>query len=113
MPLLVVSCSSNSLLSLQGVQQPCEDPLLDSSLFQNSKEFFHVLSAPTQCPPGRASRILSDSNFSLNPQWIPSSMQPMHLFNALLVELYRTPQRFYLLLCLSSAWSCLQGVQQP
>jgi hypothetical protein len=43
---------------------------------------------------------LSDSIFFLNSQEFFSSMQPVHLLNALLAELYRTPQRFCLLLCL-------------
>jgi hypothetical protein len=32
----------HALLSLQGVQQPCEDPSLESSLFPNSKEDLKV-----------------------------------------------------------------------
>jgi hypothetical protein len=39
--LLAVFYSSNLLLSLQGVQQPCEDPSVDSSFSsQNSKSSF-------------------------------------------------------------------------
>jgi hypothetical protein len=48
--LLALLGSSNLLLSLQGVQQPCEDPSLDSSSNPELKEFFlcalwHLLNA--------------------------------------------------------------------
>jgi hypothetical protein len=92
MPSWLSFYSSNLLLSLQGVQQPCEDPSVDSSSkFQNSKSsllpvpvctlsqcppgrvsshrtsnssVLCALLAPAQCPLGRALRILSDSGSS-------------------------------------------------
>ena len=119
----------NFLLSLQGVQQPYEDPSLESSLSLNSKSslyaLWHLLNALlAECPESSVILFLYEliEKFLLNtmclcsmPSW-KSSIEPsvvlssswtqqsssvhsMNLLNALLAELYRTPQRFYLLLC--------------
>jgi hypothetical protein len=124
------SASSNFFLSLQGVQQPCEDPLVDSSSNHRTQRVLfscacmhtesnallveylltehslvlhssvHLL-ALAQCPPSRALRIVSDFGSSLNSQQISSQCTTMHMLNAHLAELHRTPQSFCLQLCLS------------
>ena len=91
--LLAILCSSNLLPSLWGVQQPCEDPSVDSSSISELKEFSLFSLALTQCPPGRVSRILSDSCFYLNSQQ-SSFVHSLHLLNAHLAELHRTPREF-------------------
>jgi hypothetical protein len=139
MPSWLSSASSNFLLSLQGVQQPCEDPSVDSSSkFQNSKSslFFCAVCTLTQCPPGRVS-FHRTSNSSV-------SCAPMHPLNAHLAELSESSvilvlleltTEFYLCALLALArcplgrasqnssellsatvflpQPCLQGVQQP
>jgi hypothetical protein len=58
---LAIPCSRNLLLSAQGVQQPCDDPTVDSSsIIELDRVIF--LSMPTctlsQFPPIKGSRIL-------------------------------------------------------
>jgi hypothetical protein len=65
--LLAILHSSNLLLSAQGVQQPCEDPSVDSSSISRTQRVPPVHFGITQCPPGRVSRILSDSCFLRTP----------------------------------------------
>jgi hypothetical protein len=130
MPSWLSFCSSNLLLSLQGVQQPCEDPSVDSSFkFRTQRVLFSSVPVCTlsQCPPGRVSSHrtfnssvlfcapmhllnahlaeLSESSVILfllkNSQQSSSSMHHLHLLNAHLAELHRTPQSFCLQLCLS------------
>jgi hypothetical protein len=142
MPSWLSFYSSNLLLSLQGVQQPCEDPSVDSSFKpHNSKEFSSLLClsahclnahlaecllpelqqfclllctyALAQCPPGRALRILSDSGSSPNSQQSPSSVHPLHLLNAHLAKLYRNHERDFVCNCVSHTHPFLQGIQQP
>jgi hypothetical protein len=120
--LLAILCSSNLLLSLQGVQQPCEDPSVDSSSnSQNSKSSLlscaclHTYSMPTWqsifsqniqqfCPSAHPMHLLnahlaelSESLvilfFLKNSQQSSSSVHSLHLLNAHLAELHRTPQR--------------------
>jgi hypothetical protein len=70
--LLAILHSSNLLLSLQGVQQPCEDPSVDSSSIQNSKSsslcaYLHTDSMPSwqsSIPEYRTSEILSSSELT-------------------------------------------------
>jgi hypothetical protein len=82
MPSWLSFCSSNLLLSLQGVQQPCEDPSVDSSSNSRTQRVLFS-SVPvctlSQCPPGRVS----------SPRTSNSSVlcAPMHLLNAHLAEL--------------------------
>jgi hypothetical protein len=56
-----------------------------------------------QCPPGRALRILSDSVLpsELTAEFFPF-MHSLHLLNAHLVELHRTPQNDYVFFKLSA-----------
>jgi hypothetical protein len=55
--LLAILYSSNLLLSLQGVQQPCEDPSVDSSLNSRTQRVLFSCAClhMSQCPPGRVS----------------------------------------------------------
>jgi hypothetical protein len=80
----------------QGVQQPCEDPSVDSSSnLQNSKSSLPVpVCTLTQCPPGRvvqnSSELLSSSE--LTTEFF--SVHSLHWLNAHLAELYRTQREF-------------------
>jgi hypothetical protein len=81
--LLAILHSSNLLLSLQGVQQPCEDPLVDSSFnYRTQRVLFSSVPVCTisQCPPGRVSS-------SQNVQQFCPLVHPMHPLNAHLAEL--------------------------
>jgi hypothetical protein len=128
MPSWLSFCSSNLLLSLQGVQQPCEDPSVDSSFkFRTQRVLFSSVPVCTLlnahlaeyllqnfqqfCPPVHSMHLLnahlaelSESSvilFLLNSQQSSSSVHSLHLLNAHLAELHRTPQSFCLQLCLS------------
>jgi hypothetical protein len=96
MPSWLSFYSSNLLLSLQGVQQPCEDPSVDSSSITELKEFFSSvpICTLTQCPPGRviqnSSEILSSSE--LTTEFFFCAL--LALLNAHLAELYRTQREF-------------------
>jgi hypothetical protein len=67
--------------------------------------------ALAQCPLGKVSRVLSDSDF-LRTHSRVLLQHPVPVLNAHLAELHRTPQRFCLQLC-SSPQPSLQGIQQP
>jgi hypothetical protein len=129
MPSWISFCSSNLLLSLQGVQQPYEDPSVDSSSnIQNSKSSLLLCACL--------------HNVSM-PTW--QSIFPFHLLNSHLVELSESSVILFLpellnislplctpctcsmptwksfteLLrasvynCVSPTQPCLQGIQQP
>jgi hypothetical protein len=138
--LLAILYSSNLLLSLQGVQQPCEDPSVDSSFkFQNSKsslllclsaqclnahlaeyllqniQQFCLLCtyAPAQCPLGRALRILSDSGSSSELTTEFFSMHHCAYAQCPLGRASQNSSENSVCNCVSPTQPCLQGVQQP
>jgi hypothetical protein len=85
MPFWLSFYSSNLLLSLHDVQQPCEDPSVVSSFrIQNSKS--SLPSVPTctmsQCPLGKVSSPITSSSY------VPFCPL-ICLLNALLAELHR------------------------
>jgi hypothetical protein len=115
MPSWLSLCSRNLLLSLLDVQQPCEDPSVDSSFnFQNSKSsllFSVSVCTMSQCPLGRVSSHKMPSSsvlFSLClsahclytllvecllpelPAVLSPSVCPMRLLNAHLAELSKS-----------------------
>jgi hypothetical protein len=134
MPSWLSFCSSNLLLSLQGVQQPCEDPSVDSSSNYRTQRVLFLVPVCTlsQCPPGRVSSHrtsnssvlfcapmhllnahlaeLSESSVILVLLELTAEFFSMHslctMLNAHLAELHRTPQRFCLQLC-SSPYTAL------
>jgi hypothetical protein len=96
-PSWLSSCSSNLLLSLQGVQQPCEDPSVDSSSkFQNSKSSLLLLCLSAQYLNAHQAEYLFTERST-----VLSSVHSLLLLNAHLAEFHRTPQRFCLQLCFS------------
>jgi hypothetical protein len=83
--LLAILHSSNLLLSLQGVQQPCEDPSVDSSSkFQNSKSSLLFCA----CLHTDSNALLAEYLFTEHPT-VLSSVHSLHLLNAHLAELHR------------------------
>jgi len=97
------SCSSTPCWACRVFNNPVKIHLLGLFSIPELKRVISLCTlAPTQCPPNRVSRILNDFDFLLNSHQSSPSMQPVHMLNALKVELYRTPHRFCLLLCLSS-----------
>jgi hypothetical protein len=91
------------LCSPTPTQCPPGRVLVESSvilfLYEITTEFIlNATRASAQCPPGQSSiELFIDSVFSRTQQ--SSSMHSLHLLNALLTELYKTPQRFCLQLC--------------
>jgi hypothetical protein len=86
--LLDILYSRNLLLSVQGVQQPCEDPSVGSSSnLQNSKSSLSVLVCTlTQCPPGR---VVEKSSELLSPSELTTDLflcALLHLLDAHLAE---------------------------
>jgi hypothetical protein len=76
-------------------------PSWQSIFSQNIQQSYLLCTyAPTQCPPGRALRILSDSSsLELTTEFYLCALLAM--LNAHLAELHRTPQSFCLQLCSS------------
>jgi hypothetical protein len=83
--LLAILHSSNLLLSLQGVQQPCEDPSVDSSSISELKEFLLSL-ALTQCPPAQCQESSITTEFFLCALLALLAECALQQLNALLAE---------------------------
>jgi hypothetical protein len=81
---LLATSSSNLLLSLLGVQQPSEDPSVDSSSTPELKEFSSLLCLSAHFLDALLAEYLSPQN--VQQFWVPS-VHPLHLLNALLAEL--------------------------
>jgi hypothetical protein len=93
MPSWLSLCSSNLLLSLQGVQQPCEDPSVDSSFNYRTQRSYLLLCLSAHClNPLLAECLLPELLVVLSP-----SAHPMRLLNAHLVELSESSVVMFLL----------------
>jgi hypothetical protein len=83
MPSWLSFCSSNLLLSLQGVQQPCEDPSVDSSSnYRTQRVLFSSLCLSAHYSNAHLAEYLLPERST-----VLSSCAPMHPLNAHLAEL--------------------------
>jgi hypothetical protein len=102
MPSWLSSASSNLLLSLQGVQQPCEDPSVDSSLnYRTQRVLFSCACLHTYSMPSW------QSIFSQNVQQFCSLfVSSFHSLNAHLAELSESSVILFLLELLNKVLLC-------
>jgi hypothetical protein len=94
MPSWLSSASSNSLLSLQGVQQPCEDPSVDYSFnYRTQRVLFSSLCLPACC----LNALLAEYLLAELPAVLSPSAHPLHMLNAHLAELSESSVILFLL----------------
>jgi hypothetical protein len=93
MPSWLSFCSSNLLLSPQGVQQPCEDPSVDSSSNHRTQRVLFFLCLSAHCLYALLAEYLPSTERSA----VMSSCAPMHPLNAHLAELSESSVILFLL----------------